>query len=517
MKQFPNIKHSISRYSIFLFVLSFILISWFYNFNKTTFLPPQAAHIWRQVDCLSFTINYMEEGRNFLNPSINYVGLAGDGEMITDFPIIFYTIAQIWKITGQEEWIYRLLVFILFSIGLTSIFVLLKRYTQNIFFSFLAALLLFTSPVIAYYSNNFVMNIVAFSFALMGLAAFGLFVRTSKTQWIWISAMFYLLGGLIKIPALMSFVVIVFIYLTDVLGIISYKAKEKIFPQKFVQGIPLVLVAGVVLLWVTFMKRYNEGNGGIFLSGIYPIWDLTSEQIRTIISDFRAFWYRQHFHLSLQIASIVAFLWTLIHFRKLTKIERVFIVLLPIGVILFVVLWFQAMPNHDYYLTNSYILFVVTWGIALKVLNTHYPKVVKTYAIQSALTILLVFNAFYCKKELSDRYTGWWNTHYLTHYAPLIEMKPMLRELGISHNDTIIAMADDIPNATLYYLDVKGWSNYGGAMNNLDLIKVQKSIAAGAKYMVVLDSIWLQKDFVKPFTQHRLLEYKGIQVFQLKP
>jgi len=118
------------QWAIFLVIL--LLVSWYYDFHKILFLGPQSVHFWRQVDCLSFTLNYMMEDRAFFNPAIHYIAAAGHGEVVTDFPVIFYLVGNIWKITGQQEWIYRLIVFLLFTSGISFLFFALKGLAQKL-------------------------------------------------------------------------------------------------------------------------------------------------------------------------------------------------------------------------------------------------------------------------------------------------------------------------------------------------------------------------------------------------
>ncbi len=498
-----------------MFIIVLLAFAWFYNFHEILFFGPQSAHFWRQTDCLSFTLNYMQEGRGLLNPTIHYIGRAGNGEVVSDFPILFYFIGQIWQITGQQEWIFRFIVFLIFAASLSTVFWVLKHYVKNTFLAIGIPMLLFTSPVIAYYSLNFVMNIVSFSLALIGLSFFYWFYKSGKTRLLWLSAVFYLLGGLIKIPALMSFVIIVFIYLSEVSGIIKYKREKAIFYKKIAHALPLLIVVVLVTAWVAFVSFYNKGNEGLYLVGIYPIWYLNMNEIRVIVDLFFDFWYAQHFHRSLHIATFIMLGWIFFNFKSLKAIEKVFVVLFPFGVIMFLLIWFKAMPEHDYYLTNTYGLFVLVWAISVKLLIDKFNKTLQVRIIQLLFSALLIFNAFHCRDELYSRYNYWWNNQYRSFYEPIKELKPLLKEKGIQRTDTIVSIGDYTPNATLYLLDMKGWSNFGGHMSNTDSASISKSIQSGAKYMVVIDTSQLNEDYLKPYTNNLLIEYKSLKVYDL--
>lgn len=503
--------------TLLFFLLLVLLAAWYYHFDQILFFGPQSVHIWRQADCTSITLNYMQEGRGLFHPATHYIGLAGNGEMISDFPILYYIVGNIWKVSGQQEWIYRLIVFLLFVGGLTAIYLVLIDWYNDFMLAASTTLLIYTSPVIVYYSCNFLMNIVSFAFALMALSSFYWYYKTTKVKWLWISALFYLIGGLIKIPALITFVIILFIYLSEVAGLIQYRKDHPIFPNKWKNSLPFIMVILLVALWVKYVTIYNRGNGGLFLVGIYPIWDLSWPEIKKIYDSFIEYWYGQHFHMSMHIATLLVFVWIIFRFKKLSTIEKTFVVLLPIGVLAFIALWFKAMPNHDYYLTNTYISFVVIWAIGIRLFVKLEMRPWLKYSLKVIIVALILGNAVHCKNEIETRYFHWWNNSYKQYYEPLRRMKPLLNDSGISRNDTVIILGDVNPNAGLYFLDVKGWSNYGGHMDNLDSTKMANVISMGAKYMVLLDTAtWQHKDFIQPYLNNELIDFENIKVYQLK-
>jgi hypothetical protein len=480
------------------------------------FLGPQSIHFWRQTDCLSFAQNFMMEDRGVFHPSLNYIGLRGDGEVASDFPLVYYLVGKFWQLFGQNEGIYRLLVFSLFSVALSFFYNSLRKVLGDIVWAGYISLLLFTSPMIAYYSCNFLVNIPAFSLAIIGMTCFFLFYKTGKSYLLWLSCLAYLIGGLIKIPALTTFVIIFFVYITEVIGLIKYKKDERIFKNRLWHVFPLLLVILPVALWLLYIKKYNLNNGGLFLVGLYPIWDLDSNQIKKIIDIFFEFWYKQHFSPTLHILTLLLLFWIFFNYKLIKPIERTFVILGTVGVILFILLWFQAQPIHDYYLTDTYILFLIVWAVSIKILLKRFPVVMKSVWMKVLFLGFLLYSIKYCEKEMNMRYNGWPNDSYNKYYRGLVELKPKMREIGISRFDTVIVMGDETINGSLYMLDQKGWSNYGGHMNNLDSAKIEKAISSGAKYMVTLDSTWEQKDFVKPFIHHQILTQDNYKVFLLR-
>jgi hypothetical protein len=511
---FPETFKRLSSFWIFPIVL--LLIAWIYNFDHILFLGPQSLHFWRQTDCLSFTQNFMMENRGLFHPSINYIGVRGDGEVASDFPLIYYLVGKLWQLFGQHEWIYRLLVFILFTSALVVVYNTLRNFLNDNVWAGFISLLLFTSPVLAYYSCNFLVNLPAFSFAMFGLSGFYYFYKTGKNVFLWLSCLAYLLGGLIKIPSLMSFVVICFIYVTEVFGIIKYRVDRKIFSSKLLQLIPLLIIVFAEVFWILYLNKYNKDNGGLFLVGIYPIWGLSKVEIKNIVDVFFNFWFTQHLSRALHYISLGMLLWIIVNLKRIKPILRAFIILCFVGVCLYIILWFQALLNHDYYVTNTYIYFLIVWAVAIKIFIDRFPKVTKSIWAKLVFSAFLIYNVWYCEKEINQRYNGWKNDFYKKSYQGLIDLKPELRKIGITRLDTVIVMGDETINGSLYLLDQKGWTNYGGFLNNKDSIMIERAIKSGAKYMILLDSGWVQKDFVKPFLYHQILQKDEYKVFQLK-
>src|SRR6188768_4374760 len=92
-----------------LVLLGMVILLFFLNFySKTLFFRPSSTHQWRQTDCLSITKNYYEEGMHFFEPKIHYQG-PKDGHAVSELPILNYTVAALWKVFGEHEFIYRLL------------------------------------------------------------------------------------------------------------------------------------------------------------------------------------------------------------------------------------------------------------------------------------------------------------------------------------------------------------------------------------------------------------------------
>ena len=110
------------QYSKWIFIVLVLVMSFIYHYHNILFLSPQSLHLWRQCDCLSITLNYYQDSNNFFEPAIHNLGHDGTGKTISEFPVIYYLVAQIWKIFGIHEFIFRLIILLLFYAGLFSVF-----------------------------------------------------------------------------------------------------------------------------------------------------------------------------------------------------------------------------------------------------------------------------------------------------------------------------------------------------------------------------------------------------------
>ena len=116
------------KYSAFVFAVLFVAFAFIYQFDDILFMRPQSVHQWRQCDCLSFALNYYNEDVNFFTPQLHFLAGDGTGKTVSDCPLIYYSVAQLWKVFGYHEFIYRLLVLIICFVGL----LLLMRVIEDI-------------------------------------------------------------------------------------------------------------------------------------------------------------------------------------------------------------------------------------------------------------------------------------------------------------------------------------------------------------------------------------------------
>ncbi len=172
-----NFKFINKSNGIYIFALLVLVQFLIYNYAHIINLPPTSIHSWRQSDCLSFALNFSNGRASFLQPSVNNLGLSGDGKAASDFPIIQYLIGNIWKVTGVNTSVFKFTNVLFLFFGLIFVFKLFMWATaKNVGVSMLGALLINTSPNLAYYGVTTISDIHALSLSFIGIYFFALWM-----------------------------------------------------------------------------------------------------------------------------------------------------------------------------------------------------------------------------------------------------------------------------------------------------------------------------------------------------
>lgn len=502
-------------YSKWIFGLLFVAMAFYYQFDDILFYPPQSLHQWRQTDCLSITYNYYKLHASFFEPSVHYLGHTGDGKTVSDFPLIYYLVAQLWSIWGHHEFIYRALVLTLFFGGLLAVQLLVEDILKDSFVALFVSLMLFTSPTLVYYSNNFLMNIPAFSLALMGLYFFYKYHKTNKIGWFLAFASLYGLAGLLKISALLSFVAISIIFLLSGRLNVSFRNYHlfKLTPLKLTV---LVLVIFIQISWYLWAFHYNKAhNSGIFLIGILPLWEMSVSDIALTLEFIREHIRTDYYREYTQVVLLAVFVFNSLHYKHLSFFWKWFNALLTGGFVLYIGLFFFALKNHDYYVINLFILVPVVLVTFFIVLKKKYPPIFSSLLFRLILVLVLVSNIGFAAEKITERYhkNSWQNKEYITFNKIFTTIPPFLRELHIKPTDKVLSLSDNSINISLYLMQQRGWTNFGV---NLDSMKIRQKINAGAKYLLLnhRDSTALQKTW--PFISHKMAKFGNVDIYSLK-
>lgn len=85
---------------------------------------------WRESDVAAIARNFFENGFHFAHPQIDWAG-AAPGYVGTEFPILPFLVALIYKLCGVDDWIGRLETVLFFAASLPIFYLLARRIFQE--------------------------------------------------------------------------------------------------------------------------------------------------------------------------------------------------------------------------------------------------------------------------------------------------------------------------------------------------------------------------------------------------
>lgn len=512
-----NINKNLFYSLLFLFIV--VIITLFYDYQDILFFRPQSIHYWRQADCTSLALNYYNHGMHFFSPEIHNL-ISDDmktGYCVSEFPIIYYFVAILYKIFGYHEFLFRLVNVLIFLSGIMGLFKLFKLHIQNYFWSITLTLLFFTSPFLIYYGNNFLSDIPALSLVIWGWYFFFRFYQEHKFKYFIISSCFFLIATLLKITSLINLGAVMGIFVLEWTGLIHFE-QERIFKKSFQYITIFILFLLIIGAWYFWALHYNQQHKNpYFLTKPWPIWDIprfgylkTVDQVWTAVINN---WKQEFFSYSIFWLIGHSLLAVLILARWMKSSLLIIVLISLSGFAAYYILWFGAMAEHDYYMIGVMILPVFIMLTLFEMIARRYPSYLSSRIAIAIMIALLIYNIGYAKHHLNKRYTPEVFPFY--EYNEIARITPYLRSIGITNQDKVISFHDFTPDYTLYLMDQPGWTSFN---QYTDSAAIAHLVSLGAKYLVLNTHNNYYLPYSKnllPFMNKQVGEYEGIEIYQL--
>ncbi len=471
----------------FLLFIAIIAISIFYAYPKMLQLLPQGSHLWRQADCMAMTWNYKQFQLPFLQ-SACYNLQSINGNVAGEFPVFYFLAAKF----SDTEFALRLIHTIIFLSGILSVYFISFYFLERTLLSIFCALLIFTSPLLVFYGNNFLSDVPALSFALIGWAFFLSNYKNEKLFWILISFLCFSMAALLKASEAIH-IVLLFLFL---IRFRSQKSKINLF---FVFAfIAWLLVLG----WYIYAKHYNKLNHDhyYFLS-ISPIWKLSLHDIglaiwRMVVSNSKNYFWRPT-----SIAILCSIYFLIKHWKKLNEDLHFFIVGSFTLVALYILFFYQKMIGHEYYYIPFFVCFLFLIIGLLKVYNLFHSE---NIFLHTFLFLCLVPNIIFCKNFVEEKCSD----NLPNGYYSSVAMQEFLEKNGVTKDKIVISLPDDSPNKTLYQIKRKGYTEFN---DYLFLLKNKK-----ADFLLLRLDCFIYAEKFKPYQTDSLGNFNGIVLYKLR-
>lgn len=514
----------------FLFMIQMVC----YNYQTILTTYPRTIHAWRQADCLNFTLNYYNNRATFFEPRVNNISNYGDSKTASDFPLVQYTVAQIWKLFGKSITLFRLIDLGFLLLGLLYVFKLCYYWTKDYFISITTTVLLYTSPILAYYGPSFINEIQAFGLGCAGFYFTIKWLEEKKRKQFIAIVLLFLFAGLAKVSVFFVYAIALLLIGKNFLE--SFKTCNRQQKKKWFLNLFLLLVPiAVSLSWSAYAACYNSMHYNLFLVGIVPAWGIDKERKHLILTQLFDDTLPQMFNSALLVVIfvfVVAYLIT--HIKQF--FSSTYLTVLS-GFALFfsyILLFFQNLGVHDYYFIVLLMIVFILLCLGIKHINEIYPWVFKKSITRVAVVFLIILLTYQTtvKTRVRVDYTkeSSWQCMILNkqkielyqfliwedraRFAELENIAPNLEAMHVAKNDTVLVLGDLFSTRSLGIIDRVGYTGFNTLYEDVPkFIDARKK--HGLKYLFVLDPELLKDEKLKPYLKNKLFLRNSTSIYKL--
>jgi hypothetical protein len=479
---------------------------------------PQGIHEWAQADRLSLALNFYDHGMDFFHPRTNNL-YSADGITGVELPLQSYIAALCGKVIGRGHIsaCFRLLDILITCTGLVFLFMACYKRTKDLLFSMFTPLFMFMTPILIYYTCNYIPDSAACSLAFISFYFILGYIDTNSTRKLVWAVAVLTLAALIKTSVglyLMGF--LGFVFLQRIANIKGFSKKQNLF---FV--LSGICSFAAILAQYTYNQYLNtKYHSTVFLARPNPFENW--ERVRNYFEgNFKHVWSREYMLLSqypLYVALVVVGIMLLLRSTTGKKQLRL-LLLFFLGTVAVGYIMGGQLPMHDYYAVSMFLplwgfgLLISVIGIRQYIAQADALKIIRT-GLLSALVICFFFADYHSHQRLLLGYIG------LSPYEPLwfVGGEKVLEELHVPADERIVMIYEDAPNTGLIYFNRRGYSMPPKRMRDGNWLRafVKKTKA----YTVVFDTAWQPNIMMGDEAFKRYFEEVGVRgrisVWQLK-
>lgn len=469
-------------------------------------LRPMGVHQWRQSDSASEALNYAQNDIGFFTPQM-HSQTGRNGFSASEFPVIYFIVGKLYQVFGFHEYIFKIVNLCFFISGLWFLYLLCLRFIQDKWIALLPVIVLGTAPYYFYYGLNYLPNVPAISCALAGWYFTLKYIERYSISKIYLATILFTLSALLKASDGLNFAaaglfILIVLFHADA-------ASKNIFRKQIFHLLVCASIFAVSFLsWVMYCRQFNAENGtGASLLGILPIWELGPYEIYMVCRNALMEWAMYIFNPLVWLLVIAGIFLFFKNLKKINPYLRLITMILMPGAIIYVLLWFEAFRDHDYYMLTP-IVFVVFLLIAL-------CNLFETYLIRDKRRrnriLYAVFFIIAIGYNLLMQHKRYFDPAYNTVNKDLYTVEPYLRSIGIERTDLVVSVPDPSLNNSLYLMNNPGWTEaFTDKHYNIFYFK-----DLGAKYLIVNDSAYAQNEMYAQFMKNKIGEYKSISIYKL--
>jgi hypothetical protein len=500
---------SVQKSLAFLFLL--IGIYFYIGVFKTLPLRPQSVHQWAQCDRASVALNFGEDTFNFFKPRVHNTN-NGSGITGMEFPMMNYLAGMLFRLFGNLDFFYRLLMMITITAGLVAAFkmaiIQLNNFAQGVF----AVLFMSLSPILVFYTPNYLPDTASLGLILISWYYFFQFRTTQHQKYLAFLLVLGSLACLMKITSLISILTMIGItgiemFSPSYFGAGQLQKKNKL---KALAGLTGVIL--VTALWYAYAKWLSAVNhSGLFLlqTKIPGSMNEVKDNLEYIDNLWRKQYYSQITYYAIAVTGIV-----IAYFHKHAKrLDLAITISLWLGAIGFFFIMLGQFRDHDYYIIALLPALLFQAITFFKIVNSLQGPAGNQITRFAALifTIITLNAVVHCKDNYRERYhpESWMKSPPV--YINYFDLADHVKSVGVVREKRTISAFDWSPNITLYLLDIKGLCispEWGPGA-------VVSELKKGGDFLILNDSTLLTNEEIKPYLSNKLSDKNGIHIFKL--
>jgi len=215
-------------------------------------------HVWRQSQTQLNISNFYRVDNNILHPRVNVLDAAGEPQILrTDFPLMQWTVAQLYNVFGESIVVTRISMYMLGIISITGFFFLVYALFNKFHVAAIAAWAFSLSPVFYYYTLNPIPDNLALCFAIWSMYFFIKYRNNNRFLFVVLSAACAGFAALIKLPYILFAGIYAHAFLSSI-----FADSTKIPPvhgKKISYALPYLLLMIPVAIWYyTVIPEWGE-------------------------------------------------------------------------------------------------------------------------------------------------------------------------------------------------------------------------------------------------------------------
>jgi 4-amino-4-deoxy-L-arabinose transferase-like glycosyltransferase len=451
-----------------------------------------SIHVWRQTQTQAGVRAFYEEDMNILNPRRDERG-DGNGIFRMEFPLMQWSVAAVWKLTGPQLWVSRLFMFLVSCMAALAMLRLLKAITGSFAAGLAGAAGLLFSPAFYYHGFNPMPDNLSLCLSLWGLAFFWQWMDSQRRPQLLAGGLLLAMGVACKLPFIVWYAAPGWYFLRELMS-------RKQVKETWTNGILFLLPIALPIAWYAWVMPH--WNSHVITQGILGNWESLQHTFDYILHNLVS----TLPELLVGYALMPLFLlgvWTFFS-RRLYRH----------GYFAFLLVWFLSLTayyiyeanaigkDHDYYLYPFYPFVFLPVGLAVK------EMLARGGMYRNAVIALFLLLPLTTHLRMQQR----WNPEDPGFNVDVLRNKTAL-QAAVPAQALIVAGNDVSHFIWLYHLDKKGWCFEG---DRVSADSLQSWRSRGAAYLYSDSRKLENRPDIAPQLERLLDSFGSLRVYRLK-